>query len=1077
MKCIKVIFIIVILIIPLTAFGQKNRVSGIVTDSSGEPLIGATVVLKGSDKGTTTDLDGKFQLNIKHKGTLVVSYIGYLKKEVQIKDSSIKVILKEDSEMIDEVVVVGYSTMRRSDLTGSVGVVNMNDIENTPVNSIDQALGGRISGLTVISPDGQPGSEASFVIRGTGSMNSDAGPLFVIDGFPQESSDFSALNPDDIQSLTVLKDASSTAIYGSRGANGVILVTTKRGAQEKPTISYKGSVGFQSPTKTMEVLNAHEFAQLQYDLYEQLMVKKSMGLASSINATGWMQKTWFSNDRDIESYRNSKTIDWQDKLFRNAITQNHTLSVSGKSSKTAYYMSLNYSKQDGLIKTTGFDRYSGRVSVDQTINKNLKVGVNASYSATTSYGTTASGGSSAGEALMNNIYMYRPTSWNDQTLYDLEYQIRDRGYGDEENAWPSGDLERINPYITTINEHKTLDRNDLSFNAYVEYRFLKNFKLKVSGGYSDRTNKNEAFYNEMTRQGTPETNKGTNAGPNGSISSNKSISLLNENILSYDKVFKKKHSVNLLAGFTLQKNKSDSFGYSAEQVPNAELGVKSLELGTITNATSGGSQTALMSYLGRANYAFDSKYLITATFRSDGSSKFAKGHQWGIFPSGALAWRFTREKFMKGISSVLNDGKLRMSVGYAGNNKVGDFASLATINTTTNDRYQFGDILNTVGSYPSSIVNNELTWEKTGTINIGVDLGFFKDRIRIELDYYKRNTTNLLLKSAIAANSGFGSMQRNVGEIQNKGFEFTFNTENIRTRNFRWTSSFNISFNKNKILSFASGEKSILSNVKYLDEAYISQVGGPVAQYYGYITEGVYQLEDFDIMQTGQTVMNVFGEQVPVLRYSLKSHLPYAERSREYTLPGYLKFKDLNDDGVIDSKDRVIIGSPYPKHIGGFTNNFDYKGFSLNVFFTWSYGAKILYGTPLAMINTTDHRGFGQNRFAYLKDYWTEKNPYSKYPSLVTGGSRLMGTHNLEDGSYLRLKNISLSYNVPKKFIMKLGLSSLRLNVSAQNIWTWTKYIGQDPEVSANYSALTPMYDNSSYPRTKNITFGLNATL
>lgn len=1057
---------------------QSDHITGIVVDENNEPIIGASVRIKGTSKGTITDLDGRFKLS-DAKGTLEITFIGYVKKEVQIgTKTDFRIVLSEDSEILDEVVVIGYSTMKKGDLTGSVSVVNMNDIESTPVTSVDQALGGRISGLSVISPDGQPGSEASFVIRGTGSMNSDSSPLFVIDGFPQESSDFSSLNPDDIESLTVLKDASSTAIYGSRGANGVILVTTKKGSQEKPTISYKGSVGIQTPTKKMELLDAYDFVKLQADLCDQLLVKKNMGLASSFDATKWMKQTYF-NERDLESYRDATTIDWWDKLINNSVIQNHTLSVSGISSKTRYYISLNYSNQDGLIETTGFDRYSGRMSIDQAISSKLKVGINANYSVTSSYGVTAGSGSSAGQALMNRIYTYRPTSWNDQTLYDLEYQIRDRGYGGELYPYPklSDNLERFNPYITTQNEYHDEGKNDLSANVYAEYSFIKGLKLKVSGGYTYRTTDREHFYNDMTLQGTPEGTKSAQVGPNGSVSHNKNVSLLNENILTYDRTFKKKNTLNLLAGITFQTNNSDDFGYTAQQVPNQELGIKALNQGTITSATSGGSRTALMSYLGRVNYSYDSKYMVTFTFRSDGSSKFAEGHKWGYFPSGALAWRFTREKMMKPISKILSDGKLRVSFGYAGNNRVGDFASMAQINTTINDRYQFGDILNPIGAYPSTVRNDELTWESTRTINLGADLGFLSNRIYFELDYYKRNTTNLLLKAAISTNSGFGNMQRNVGEIQNEGFELSFNSINIKTRNFEWTSNFNISFNKNKILSFSSGEKSVLSNVKFLDEAYIAQVGGPVAQYYGYVSDGVYQFEDFDIHQTGQTCINSKGETVPVLRYTLKPDLPYAERSREFTLPGYRKFKDLNGDGVVDNKDRSIIGSPYPIHTGGFTNNFRYKNFSLNIFFTWSYGAKILNATPLQMVNTTDQRGFGVNRFDYLKDYWTEDNPDAKYPSLVTGSSRLMGTDNLEDGSYLRLKNLSIGYDMPKKWITKIGLSALRLGFSAQNLWTITKYNGQDPEVSANYTALTPMYDNSSYPRTKSCTFSLNISL
>ncbi len=1090
----------------------QGQIGGKVVDADGEPVIGATVTFDKGTKGVATGLDGTFRMDAPAGTEVVITYIGYTTAYAKTSPSLVVKLVLDDTQM-DEVVVVGYGSVKSRELAGSVGVVNMDDLQDVAVTSIDQALEGRVTGLAVVSSDGQPGSEASIVIRGVGSMD-DASPLFVIDGFPQEESDFTTLNPNDIESMTVLKDAASTAIYGSRGANGVIIITTKRGQEGNPTITYNANISLIRATKKMEVMDPMTFVKMQADIVDQLAEKTMLGLAST-RSYAWLKGfeytytneessgngTYYTGGRTYEDYADAEFVDWVDMMYSDGIPvqQTHTISVSGRKNNSGYYLSLNYADQEGILINSGFTRYQGRLSLDQFVTDNIKVGITANFASTDTFGETATSGSSAGNSLMNRVYQSRPTSWSESSLEDLKNNFLDEGtyekfsrtdtsdvnssgeYLDSETIiapWSGGsDQNRYHPVINSANTDNSKRYDALSVNAYTEITFLKNaLKLRISGGYTNNKTTNYSFYLEDTSSGHPEL---SDKGVNGTFYQGMSYSLLNENTLTYSKVFKGKHSFNAIVGFSAQENKSESYSYSAEQVPDAALGIASLDNGTVTDTSSDAGYNSLLSAYARTNYTFKSRYITSLTVRADGSSKFPVGNKWGMFPSGALAWRMAEEKFMTNIKNKtkLNELKLRTSYGIAGNNRINDFQSQALITTTTNYRYSFGNTMYTYGSYPSQLINEDLTWEKIHTFNAGAEFAFMKNRFKFEYDYYIKDTKDLLLSSSLPTNSGFSSVRRNIGAIRNSGHEFTINTMNINKKGFRWSSTLNFSFNKNELVSLASGEEAILSNVSYLDESYIARVGEPVAQFYGYICEGFYQYSDFEVIEDpSATWFTVNDVSVPTKKYILNDNVPYIT-SKVSTIPGYYKHKDINADGQVDDDDRTVIGSPYPDHIGSISNRFSYKGFDLNIYFTWSYGNEILNGTIMQMLNVSDGRALGLNRYMFMADYWSDTNPDARYPSLVANGVRNMGTNYLEDGSYLRLKTVTLSYTVPKKFVAKLGLSNIRLSYSGNNLWTWTKYQGQDPEVSVGYTALTPGYDSSAYPRTSTNSIGITITL
>mgnify|MGYP003574903804 CR=1 FL=1 len=1025
------------------AQGQSFKVSGTVKTRVGDPIPGVGIKLRGTGTATVSGNDGRYSLTVPNvKGTLVFTYIGFQTLEIPINNrQQINVMMEPSTSDLDQVVVVGYGTVAKSDLTGSVGQVAMDDLVKAPVASFTEALAGRIAGVQVSSGDGQPGSGLNIIIRGANSLTQDNSPLYVIDGFPTEAED-AILNPDDIESINILKDASATAIYGARGANGVIVVQTKRGKLGAPVITYNGSYGINKLIKKMDLLSPYEFIKYHNEFNPTLTAQR-----------------YFGDGRTLESYQGAAGIDWQDKVSQNSPIQIHNFAIRGGrggETETRYSISGSIYDQEGAIINSGYGRKQGRAAFEQTISKSFKVGVNANYSVVNTYGQPVAIGES-GSATSNVFYSvwgYRPLTGNGS---NLEEELFDP------EEFSGADL-RINPVINLNNSHLLGKRNDLLANAFVDYNITPYLKFRTTGSVKSQTRRNETFYNSNTSRGSSN-NPNNTLGVNGSVEYRESNTWLNENTLTYKKIVKKHHAVEVLGGFTMQYDDFENYGFKAMNVPNEELGISGLDEGTPYENETLRSSATMVSFLGRANYSYRSKYFLTASFRADGSSKFNPKNRWGYFPSAALSWRMSAEPFMKGINFI-SDAKLRISYGETGNNRVGNFSYLPNFVMNTTEGYSFNNSTPSAMITPGNLGNSNLRWETTRQLNIGYDLSLFKKRIELTAEVYRKTTVDLLLNADLPYSTGYSSVFNNIGSIQNQGLEFTLNTTNIRSKSFSWTSNFNIAFNRNKILSLAENQDNRLTPIRWefaYQEVplYIAQVGKPAALYYGYVFDGLYQVEDFNGGPGS---------------YTLKPGVPNNGNAPGLIRPGDVKFRDINGDGVVNAYDQTTLGSPLPLHTGGFNNNFNYKGFDLNVFFQWSYGGSIYNANRIIFEGERPRANL--NQFATVINRWTPENPNTTIPR--AGGNAPVGTYSsrvIEDGSFLRLKTVQLAYSLPSSLTNKFFVRNLSLNVSAQNIFTWTNYSGMDPEVAVRYSVLTPSFDYAPYPRALTLVFGLKATL
>ena len=1041
----------------MTVAMAQVLVKGTVIDKTGESVIGASIQVKGTTQGTITDIDGKFSLGVPDKkSVIVISFIGYATKELQVDPSKpMSIVLEEDTKVLDEVVVVGYQEVRKKDLTGSVAKADMNELLNTPVGSFDQTLGGRIAGVNVSSGEGTPGGTMNIVIRGNNSLTQDNSPLYVIDGFPVEDAAIaSTINPSDIESLDILKDASATAIYGARGANGVVIITTKKGKVGKAQITYDGSVTMQHVTRTIPMMDAYEFVKLQAETYP----------ASIANSTGGYLMEYQGKQWTLEDYRDIFQYDWQDEILRTALQHNHNIRITGGTEGVRYNASVSYYNQDGILLNSGYERFQARANTVVKRDK-LDISLTTNYSRSIQTGSTPSETSYSG---MNNLFYsvwgYRPVTYPNKSMESLLNDVMDE-------AIDSSNDYRFNPIRSLKEEYRKFYINNLQMNGYVSYEFIKGLKLKVSGGYTYDARKNDQFNNSNTRYGGPTSTDKVNA----QIIRNERLTWLNENTLTYQTNIKKKHFFNSLIGITFQNSDYEYYSLKSTHIPNESLGMAGMADGTLSSSSSLKSSWAMMSYLARLNYNYKSKYYATASFRADGSSKFSKKHRYGYFPSGSLAWNFMEEEFMAPIKKVVGAGKLRVSWGLTGNNRIGEYDYYALLQMLKEKQgdyisngsipsgvYPFDNDMSSVGMVPVSLPNEDLKWETTEQWNVGLDLSFFDERLNFTADVYRKTTRDLLLEASLPLVSGYYSATKNIGKVRNDGLELSLSTVNIKTKDFTWTSDFNIAFNKNEVLELAENQLSLTTAAKFdqnynSQPSYIAKVGLPMGMMYGYLYEGTYKYDDF--IKSGNS-------------YTLKDNVPYFS-SEANTQPGMPKYKDINGDGVIDSNDRTIIGRGLPIHTGGFTNSFAYKGFDLSIFFQWSYGNDIMNANRLFFENAGGKKDL--NQFASYANRWTPDNPDSDIPAATKSASNnVISSRIIEDGSYLRLKTVTLGYTFPKTLIAKAKLSNARVYLAAQNLWTWTSYSGYDPEVSIRNSALTPGLDFSSYPRAFTLSFGVN---
>ena len=1052
------LFFMPMLLLVLHVSAQKKSVTGKVVDqSTGKPLAGATIQLENSKTITISNDQGSYSINVDaNSKVLIVSYVSYATQKVNINGQSVvDVKLVADPITSNEVVVVGYGSVKRKDLTGSVASVNMTDLIKAPVKSFDDALAGRVTGVQVTSPDGMPGASPTIVIRGGNSVTQDNSPLYVIDGFAMENFNTNSLNPADIESIDVLKDASSTAIYGARGANGVIIITTKKGIVSAPKVTYRSYYGIQENTKKIKLMGGYEFVRYQLD------VDSATAGASSLVTYDIYSPTFNpTGTKSLSDYLNAPSIDWQDQIFRQAPMQSHDISLRGGTADTKYSVASSYLNQQGTLIASDFQRIQTRATLDQNISKKLKFGLNINYSNITSSGSQISGQNTTADAFLISAWRYRPVSATGN-LNELLTSMQDPNL-----IAQAATNYQWNPIFTRNNETRDRTTTVLNVNTALDYAFSPFLKLKMTGGMNNSDFRYDQFNNSLSRLGSPQSTQG-NGGPNGSVTYTATDNLLNENTLTFNKLIARNHLLNVVVGSTFGINKVKVSGFGATMLPNEDLGVNGLGQGVPQLVTTTFSENTLASFLGRVNYSFNSKYLLTASFRADGSSKFVGNNVWGYFPSGSIAWHLSEEKFLKD-SKIISDAKIRSSVGVIGNNRVSDYASYALLATGGLNGYSSNSAYMN-GTYPTSLANPLLKWETTKETDLGLDLGFFNQRVTLVADVYKKVTSDLLLSSLLPGSAGYDNAFQNIGSVQNTGIELSLSTINISKKDFNWRTSFNISFNKNKVLTLTSGQNTLLSFPKWSggnsiakSASFAAQIGQPIGMFYGLVSDGVYQYSDFDLVGAA---------------YVLKANVPSANITRSKILPGFWKFKDLNGDGVVDANDQTIIGNPNPDFIGGFTNNFTYKGFDLNIFFQFSYGNQIMNVNRILMeggggVSATT----GANMFDTYSNRWTPTNPSNDYSTAGAGGQApsFYPSRIVEDGSYVRLKTLNFGYKFGTAVTKKLKIESLRLYVSAQNLLTFTNYQGLDPEVNVFATALTPGMDYSAYPRAKTVTFGLD---
>jgi TonB-linked SusC/RagA family outer membrane protein len=1034
--------ILLLCLLTFSSFGQIRKITGKITGDDGEALQGVSVRIKGSQTTVQSIAGGMFSITIPEKTspTLIFSIVGYATREIAVKNLVIlNVQLKSTTQELEDVVVIGYGTQRKKDLTGSVSKVDIGDLQKAPVRSFEEALGGRVAGVQVTSTDGQPGSSTAIVIRGNNSITQDNSPLYVVDGFPIENPNSNSINPADIESMEVLKDASATAIYGARAANGVVIITTKKGKAGKTVFNYSSSYGVQDIINKIDVLSPYEFVRYQFEL-------------DSINT----KNQYLTNGRTIESYTNVAGIDWQDQVFRQAPMLNNSLSISGGSTSTKFFLSLSGLKQDGIVKFSGYDRYQGRFRFDHTVSSKLKLGLNINYSSLKSFGTIPSSltnSSSQSSNLMFSVWGYRP-NLGDTTVNLL--------LGNDPLFESDPNDSRFNPLETVSYEQRNRYSNTVYANGSVDYEITKNLNFKALIGYTNDIDRNEEFNSSKTRAGSPYSVTGRVNGVNGSYIYNTTNSYVSENTVSYSGKFNKKNKLDAVAGFTFQGVNRRSYGAAATKLPNEQLGLAGLDEGTPSKVNSSKTLNTLASALARVNYNYDSRYLATVSFRADGSSKFSADNKWSFFPSGSLAWRISEEKFLKN-SKILSDAKIRTSYGLVGNNRVSDFAYLSTLNSPLTMAYPFNGTINS-STLPYTLGNPALRWETTAQFDAGADIGLFNNNLNITLDVYKKVTTDLLLNADLPPSSGFSNAYKNIGKVENKGLEITLNQKIINKSNFNWNTGFNIAFNRNKILNLNEGQEALLTLINWDNvwrslPAYVAKVGQPIGQFFGYVWDGNYQYSDFNLSPTGT--------------YVLKANVPSNTTSPSTRIqPGHIKYKDLNGDFIINDNDKTIIGNGNPKFNGGFTNNFKFGNFDLSIFFQFSYGGQILNANKLVFEGNSGR--LLQNQYATVLNRWTPKNPNNEMYVARGDGDKVYSSRIVEDGSYMRLKTIQMGYSLPTKWSKRMKINNARLYVASQNVYTWTNYSGFDPEVSAYNSALTPGFDYSVYPRARTITVGLN---
>lgn len=1045
------------------SFAQSKVVKGTVTDESGAAVAGVSVMQKGSKAGAQTDQDGKFSINLSgSRNELIFSSVGFASKTVNIagKDN-ISVTLSPVVSSGEEVVVVGYATVKRKDLTGSVSSVGAKDIKDIPLSSAAEALQGRLAGVQAISSEGGPGADIIIRVRGGGSITQDNNPLYIVDGVQVENA-LSIIPPQDIASIDVLKDASTTAIYGARGANGVVIITTKGGRSGKTQISYNGTYGARKLSKTMDVLSPYDFVRWQYE--------RSRGTAADSSS---FAQTYGTTWDTLNNYKNVTPINWQDEVFgRSAKFQSHNVAMNGGNQSTSFNLSVTANREEGILIRSGFDRNVVNFKLDHKATDKVKVGMTARYIDQTidGAGTTNSGTRQTNR--LRHTINYRP----------FEIASPTGGIDDfDENYYLTSGFA-INPIILTEAEYRQQTYKATYLSGYVNYNILKNLVFRTTIGFENAKTQTDLFYSKITG-----TARNAASLPVASIGTRDYYSLTNSNTLQYNlNDIKGHHDISVLVGQEVVdrrfKNQTTETRYFPADI-SAEKALANLGLGS---APSGSSQPLPTSYVappdrlfslfGSVKYAYDDKYLATVNVRGDRSSKFSSDNGTLVFPSGSVAWRFSKENFMKNITWI-NDAKLRYGFGAVGNNRIPDLLYIQLYGVS--GQYALNHSI-LPGFAPSALSNPNLKWETNVTRNFGLDLSMLNNRVQFTMDVYKNTAKDLLLSVNIAPTLGYNNQIQNIGSSSNRGVEFQINTIPITNKNFTWNSNFNISFNKNRVEGLG-GVSQLFKNSGWQGsdgvDDYLVKVGEPTGLMYGFVTDGFYKVDDFDYNATTSV-------------YTLKAGIP-ANLVYGTPQPGMLKWKDLDGDGSITAdKDRQVIGNANPKFTGGWNNQFAYKGFDMSVFINFVVGNDVYNANK---IEWTDGAYANLNMLNTMKDRWTNINDLGQVITEPTALAALnanakiwspvrvqrwwLHSWAIEDGSYLRVNNLTLGYSLPKNMLTKIKISNLRLYTTVNNLATITDYSGYDPDVTARRAdPLTPGVDFAAYPRARTWIFGVNVT-
>ena len=1099
-----------------SVYGQQLKVKGTVT-GDGSLLPGVSVAVKGEQVGSVTDFDGNFEISANKDDVLIFSYVGFKSLEVDLEGrNNLDVNLIADVSELDEVVVVGYGSVKRKDLTGAVSTIKSDEIEKIKTTSFEGAIASKAAGVQVVQSEGGPDASFKIRIRGGTSINASNDPLYVIDGFPitgagvstsvgqgnSSTSPLATIDPSSIESIDILKDASATAIYGSRGANGVILITTKKGLPGRNQITFQSFYGVSTLSRKLDILSAQEFIDYRNDY--QTWFPAFADVNDDTNQSKYLAESMRVDDGtgtyipiDLATMEFDPPIlidDWQENITREAITKNYRINASGGNKNTRYNAAFSYQDREGIIRTSGIERYTGNFNISSKLNDRLEAGFNGNIGHISRSGvvTAASDNSQGRSGIVTSAILFSPVQ-SPRQWFQNEYDPETGRIIANRN----GDVS--NPELILSENANFGNTLQTSLNAYLSYELVEGLTFRSSIRGFSMAVKNKAWY----------TNKfGWSKAVGGRAITRfyNSGSLVTEQNLSYLKDIGN-HRINATLVYERQQNTSENLTSNSTGFDIPGLDLDALQGALNTEPTqSYAFNSSVESFIGRIQYDAFNKYLVTASLRYDGSSRFAEDKRWDYFPSLGLAWRISDESWfynsansssenlvgslIEKLRNNISDLKLKFSYGQSGNTEIPAYKSIAQAGISS---YVFAGSALTTGSSITQLANEELTWETTREIDYGFSLGLFDNRVTIEADYYDKETSNLLLEVPLPSTSGYQTAFKNLGLVSNKGYEFAVNANMIENRDFDWNMNFNISFNENKVLDLGDADEFFVTAIgdNLTNNDYIVKVGESLGSIYGLDFDGVYTYDDFvefEGMTESEAASKLYADAAAVgddgtamwwslNQYTLKDGVPLNALVTNGTYrPGMTKFKDINGDGVINDDDRHIIGNTLPKHFGGMSQNLNFKNFDLSIQTSWSYGNDVYNKTLKKGIQTSVP---WRNKFAIVNDRWSPENPMGKFTAFSAGSSGDVNSaaydSYIEDGSYFRIGNITLGFTLPKDLIKKIGVKNIRIYASMDNVHIWTKYSGWDPDVSVGNNQLTPGLDVDSYPRSRTFRTGIVA--